>query len=69
MPDHYLAEAADHVNLLVDLDLKHRGLLNDILKRVEEHGITINERNIPRIGELEKMARTQLIWRIDDFQE
>lgn len=69
MCDHLIAEAEKHVSLLLDLNLKQKEILNSILERVEEHGQTIKERNLPRIDELEKMARTQLIWRIEDYNE
>ncbi|XP_020914676.1 TNF receptor-associated factor 4 isoform X2 [Exaiptasia diaphana] len=66
MQRHYKNEIITHVKLMYDLMTKQKGLLDANDQRLNQFENIMKEQN-KRIGDLEKIAHSQLIWRIEDY--
>lgn len=66
MARHYKNDIINHVKLMYDLMTKHKGMLDTNEQRLTHFENTLKEQQ-RRIGDLEKIARSQLIWRIEDY--
>ncbi|KXJ29030.1 TNF receptor-associated factor 4 [Exaiptasia diaphana] len=65
MVKHYAKELTNHVDMLHVEEIKRDELLNKILLKLREHEMMIGNDD-ERIGNLESINNTQLIWRIED---
>lgn len=65
MVKHYIKELTTHVDMLHVEETKRDELLNKILLKLREHEMMIGNDD-ERIGNLESINNTQLIWRIED---
>ncbi|KXJ29097.1 TNF receptor-associated factor 4 [Exaiptasia diaphana] len=68
MIKHYTKEITNHVRLLHDRLMKHDILLNQVKETVELHG-SMFDQHAARIVDLERIAHSQLIWRIDEYSD
>lgn len=66
MTRHYKNDIINHVKLMYDLMTKHKGMLDINEQRLTHFENTLKDQQ-RRIGDLEKIARSQLIWRIEDY--
>lgn len=66
MPKHNKSEIVNHVKLVYSIAMENKlGLVSQKDKQDEyERMMKIQEQ---RIGDLEKIAHSQLIWRIEDY--
>ena len=63
---HYKTGIIEHVRILYDLVMKEGKRLDQHQEFLQEHG-TLLEVHQGQISDLEKIARNQLIWRIDEY--
>lgn len=68
MLKHYTKEITHHVKLLHDTLMQHDALLKQVMLTVETHDDKFTKHE-QRIGDLEKIANSQLIWRIDEYSK
>ena len=65
-PKHYKSELINHVKLIFDVMMKQRETLENHAVRLSGHDDALKAQD-KRVGDLEKIAHSQLIWRIEDF--
>lgn len=66
MTKHYSKETASHVKLLFEMLLKQEKAIEFQDERVLSSEMSLKDQD-KRIGDLERIARNQLIWRIEDY--
>lgn len=66
MTKHYSKETASHVKLLFEMLLKQEKAIELQDERVMSSEMSLKDQD-KRIGDLERIARNQLIWRIEDY--
>lgn len=66
MKKHYTKETSGHIKLLYDMLLKQEQTLEAHNERLRSSENAMVEQD-KRIGDLEKIAHSQLIWRIEDY--
>ncbi|XP_032228173.1 TNF receptor-associated factor 4 isoform X2 [Nematostella vectensis] len=66
MPKHNKTNIIAHVKMVADLALKNKELIMRFSEKLSEHG-TLIEKHEKRLNDLEKIAHSQLIWRIEDY--
>ena len=66
LPKHYKTGIIEHVRLLYDLIMKHSQRMDQHHELLQDHGALI-ETHQAQITDIEKIARNQLIWRIDEY--
>ena len=66
MPKHYSKETSNHVKLLYDMLMKQEQALDKHDGKLLFYETTLKDQE-KRIDDLEKIAHSQLIWRIEDY--
>jgi len=66
MARHYKNEIITHVKLIYDVMMKQKEVMDGNEDKMAHFENTLKEQN-KRIGDLEKIAHSQLIWRIEDY--
>lgn len=65
-PKHYKSELINHVKLIYELVVKQKNALEESDAQIRLHDDLIKSQE-KRLGDLEKIAHSQLIWRVEDY--